>query len=539
MSIHALVGGTVVDGTGAPGVLGDLLIEDGIITAVGAIGRIPTGAVVHDASGRWVAPGWIDVHSHGDDSPLLSSPDGSKVLQGITSEVVGNCGFSIAPRRAEHAAALVEYTERIFEPPAWEGTTFNDFLGQADGSGYVTNYAPLVGHGTLRVAVAGLRPGPLGPAELRLMRELAAESMAAGAVGMSSGLIYPPGIFADTDELVAVAEVVREAGGIYASHVRAEGRGRLEAVREAIEIGRRSGVRVEVSHHKAKGPAQWGTVGKSLEAAAAARAEGIEIGFDAYPYEASSTTLAACLPPELFSLDDATLLAELGRAETVSRLRSALARSDWDNHVSDSGGYEGILIAGTADGRFEGLTLADLASQRGSDGAEALAHVLREERLRAGMVCFAMSERDVREVLAAPYTCIGSDSTSANAGHLGHPRSRGTFARVIGHYARQLGLFPMEEAVHRMTGLPARWFRLDGVGVLAPGCAADVVVFDPTSIADRATYTRPDDYPVGVEEVFVSGEHVVQAGQFTGRRAGRRLRLAGDLAGMTVGGGRS
>jgi N-acyl-D-aspartate/D-glutamate deacylase len=531
MSVHALVGGTIVDGTGGPAAPGDLLFEDGIITAVGTIDRMPADARIHDVTGRWVAPGWIDAHSHGDDSPLLPSPDGSKVLQGITSEVVGNCGFSIGPRRAEHAAALLEYTERIFAPPAWEGVAFGDFLAQADSSGYVTNYAPLVGHGTLRVAVAGLRPGPLEPAELSLMRELAAESLAAGAVGMSSGLIYPPGIFADTDELVAVAEVVREAGGIYASHVRAEGRGRLDAVREAIEIGRRSGVRVEVSHHKAKGPEQWGTVGESLEAAAAARVDGVEIGFDAYPYEASSTTLAACLPPDLFSLDDATLLAELGRAETVSRLRAALARSDWDNHVYDSGGYEGILIAGTADGRFEGLTLADVASRRGSDGAEALAHVLREERLRAGMVCFAMAERDVRDVLAAPYTCIGSDSTSANAGHLGHPRARGTFARVLGHYGRQLGLFSMEEAVHRMTGLPARWFRLDGVGVLAPGYAADVVVFDPETIGDRATYTRPGEYPVGVEEVFVSGRHVVQCGRFTGGRAGRRLRLAGGTAG--------
>jgi N-acyl-D-aspartate/D-glutamate deacylase len=529
MSAVALVGGTIVDGTGESAQPGDLLLDDGVIIAVGDIGVLPARARVHDVSGHWVAPGWIDAHSHGDDAPLLARPDGSKVLQGITSEVVGNCGLSIAPRSDRHASALVEYTERIFTAPPWNGSSFADLLEQTDRSGYVTNYAPLVGHGTLRVAVAGLRPGPLGSAELSRMRELAAEAMRAGAVGMSSGLIYPPGSFADTDELVAVAQVVHEAGGIYSSHIRAEGRGRRAAVREAIDIGRRSGVRVEISHHKAKGTSQWGTVAESIADAAAARAEGVQVGFDAYPYEASSTTLAACLPPELFALEDGELLERLARPEAAAELREALARTDWDNHVHDSGGYQGILVAGTADGRFAGQTLAELAGRRGTDGAEALVHVLREERLRAGMVCFAMAEGDVRTVLAAPGTCIGSDSTSASTGHLGHPRARGTFARVLGHYSRDMGLFSMEEAVHRMTGLPARWFGLDGVGLLRPGYAADVVVFDPRSVADRATYTRPDEYPVGVREVFVSGEHVVRDGRFTGARAGRRLRLASTV----------
>lgn len=530
MTAHALLGGTIADGTGEPARPGDVLLQDGIITAVGSIERFPPNTRIHDVSGRWVAPGWIDAHSHGDDSPLRTPADASKVLQGITSEVVGNCGLSIGPRALRHAAALLEYTERLFAPPAWEGTSFADLLAQTDRSGYVTNYAPLVGHGTVRVAVAGFRPGPLGSAELRSARRLVADAMAAGAVGLSSGLIYPPGSFADTDELVAMAEVVREAGGIYASHIRAEGRGRLSAIREAIAIGRRSGARVEISHHKAKGSQQWGTIGDSLAAAAAARQDGVEIGFDAYPYEASSTTLAACLPPDLFALDDAALLEELERPELVPRLQAALARTDWDNHVHDCGGYQGILIAGTADGRFEGQTLAEVAGRRGTDGAEALVHVLREERLRAGMVCFAMTEGDVREVLAAPHTCIGSDSASATAGHLEHPRARGTFARVLGHYGRHLGLFSMEEAVHRMTGLPASWFRLDKVGLLSPGYAADVVVFDPDSIVDTATYTHPSGYPVGVEEVFVSGQHVVQAGRFTGIRAGRRLQLADSAA---------
>jgi N-acyl-D-amino-acid deacylase len=529
VSAVALVGGTIVDGSGAPAQPGDLLLADGVVVAVGDIGPIPAGARVHDVSGRWVAPGWIDAHSHGDDAPFLTPPDGSKVVQGITSEVVGNCGLSIAPRTDRFASALVEYTERIFAAPPWSGSSFADLLAQADRCGYVTNYAPLVGHGTLRVAVSGLRTGPLDAAELAVMRDFAAEAMAAGAVGMSSGLIYPPGSFADTDELVAVAEVVYEAGGIYSSHIRAEGRGRHAAVREAIEIGRRSGVRVQISHHKAKGTGQWGTVAESIDDARAARAEGIEVGFDAYPYEASSTALAACLPPHLFALDDSSLLDWLARPDAVVELRNALARTDWDNHVHDGGGFGGILVVGTADGRFDGHTLAEIADRRGTDGAEALIHVLREERLRVGMVCFVMDEADVRTVLSAPETCIGSDSTSASTGHLGHPRARGTFARVLGHYSRDLGLFPMEEAVYRMTGLPARRFRLDGVGLLAPGYAADVVVFDPRVVTDRATYTRPDEYPIGVQDVFVSGEHVVRDGRFTGMRAGRRLRLTSTV----------
>jgi len=526
VSTVALVGGTIVDGSGAPAQPGDLLLADGVIAAVGDVGPLPTGTRVHDVTGLWVAPGWIDAHSHGDDAPLLDRPDGSKVLQGITSEVVGNCGLSISPRSPTHASALVEYTERIFAAPPWTGSSFADLLAHTDRSGYVTNYAPLVGHGTLRVAVSGLRAAPLDDAGLAAMKDLVAEAMAAGAVGMSSGLIYPPGSFADTDELVAVAEVVGKAGGIYSSHIRAEGRGRRAAVLEAIEIGRRSGVRVEISHHKAKGTTQWGTVKDSIADAEAARAEGIDVGFDAYPYAASSTALAACLPPELFAMDDASLLGRLALPEALADIREALAREDWDNHVHDAGGYQGILVVGTDDGRFEGRTLAEIAEQRGTDGAEALVHVLREERLRVGMVCFVMDENDVRTVLSAPFTCIGSDSTSASTGHLGHPRARGTFARVLGHYSRDLGLLSMEDAVHRMTGLPAQWFRLDGVGLLRPGYAADVVVFDPRTVADRATYTSPDIHPIGVHEVFVSGEHVVRQGRFTGVKAGRRLRLS-------------
>ncbi|WP_037364682.1 N-acyl-D-amino-acid deacylase family protein [Nakamurella lactea] len=538
MTADALVGGTLVDGTGAPALRGDILLRDGVIAEVGDIGPLPPQTRVHDVSNRWVAPGWIDVHSHGDDSPLFPDHDGSKVLQGITSEVVGNCGFSLAPRTPEHQDTLNEHLERIFSPVSWDGSSFGDLLKVTDGRGYVTNYAPLIGHGTLRVAVAGFRPGPLTAPELRAMLELTSDAMAAGAVGVSSGLIYPPGAFADTDELVAVATVVREAGGIYASHVRAEGRGRMTAIREAIEIGRRSGVRVQVSHHKAKGPEQWGTIENSVAAAESARAEGIEIGFDAYPYDASATTLAACLPPDLFALDDLSLLAELARPQIIDRLRTELADTGWDNHVHDSGGYQGILVSNTADGRFEGQTLAQLADRRGTDGAEALVHVLREERLRAGMVAFAMTDADVQTALRATYTAIGSDSAAAGSGRLGHPRARGTFARVLGRYSRDLGLFGLEEAVHRMTGLPADWFRLQGVGRLQRGYAADVVVFDPATIADRATYADPDRYPVGIDEVFVSGRHVVQAGVFTGATAGRRLRLgrtaalaAGDPAG--------
>lgn len=526
MSADALVGGTLVDGTGSPALRGDLLLRDGLIVAVGDIGELPVGTRVHDVTGRCVAPGWIDVHSHGDDAPLFGASDGSKVLQGITSEVVGNCGFSLAPRVPAHRQTLNDHLERIFAPVEWDGSSFVDLFAVTDRRGYVTNYAPLVGHGTLRIAVAGLRPGPLTEAELRAMLDLTRDAMAAGAVGVSSGLIYPPGAFADTDELVEVAAVVRAAGGIYASHTRAEGRNRMTAIREAIDIGRRSGVRVEISHHKAKGPEQWGTIDDSVAAVEGARAQGIEIGFDAYPYDASSTTLAACLPPDLFGLDDTSLLAELARPETLERLRRELVAGEWDNHVHDSGGYQGILVSHTADGRFAGQTLAQLAEQRGTDGAEALVHVLVAERLRAGMVAFAMTESDVQSALRAPNTSIGSDSAAAGSGLVGHPRARGTFARVLGRYSRDLGLFPLPDAVRRMTGLPADWFRLEGVGYLLPGCAADVVVFDPDTIADRATYTEPGEYPVGIHQVFVSGSHVVRDGTFTGMRAGRRLQLS-------------
>jgi N-acyl-D-amino-acid deacylase len=525
MTRIALVGGTVIDGTGGAARAADVILDGGLITHVGELGNVDAGVEIHDASGQMIAPGWIDVHSHGDDSPLIAADDTSKVLQGVTTEVVGNCGLSLAPRTGPHATALEQYLGRIFAPASWPGESFADLLEATDRRGYVINYAPLVGHGTLRVAVAGFATGQLpGPTESHML-QLLDEAMAAGAIGLSSGLIYPPGSTATTAELVALARIVAERGGIYASHIRYEGLGRMDAVNEAIEIGRAAGVRVEISHHKAKGRKRWGSIAESLAAARAARADGVDVGFDAYPYAASSTMLVACLPPELLVLDDVALRARLAEPSTLPRLRDQLARDDWDNHVDDSGGFDGILVVGTHDGRFEGQTLSEIATERNTDGAEALIHVLLEEHLHAGMVSFSMSEADVEAALADPLTCIGSDSGAVGTAGFVHPRGFGTFPRVLGHYARERGTFTLEQAVHQMTGLPAERFRLPGIGLLQPGYAADVVVFDPTTIADQATYTHPRRPAIGISDVYVSGVAVVEAGAYTGVRAGRRLRL--------------
>lgn len=526
MTRIVLVGGTVIDGTGSAARTADVVIDGGVITHVGDHANVGIAAEIRDVRGQVIAPGWIDVHSHGDDAPLLAEHDTSKVLQGVTTEVVGNCGLSLAPRTRSNGTALDQYLGRIFRPARWPGESFAELLEAADRGGYVINYAPLVGHGTLRVAVAGFATGQLPEPDESLMRRLLDGAMAAGAIGLSSGLIYPPGSTATTAELVALARIVAEHGGIYASHIRYEGLGRMAAINEAIDIGRAADVRVQISHHKAKGRKRWGSLPESLEAARAARAEGIDVGFDAYPYAASATMLVACLPPELLVLDDVTLLARLAEPSTVSRLREQLTRDDWDNHVDDSGGFDGILVVGTSDGRFEGQTLSEIAADRQTDGAEALVHVLLEEHLHAGMVSFSMSEADVEAALADPFTCIGSDSGVVGTTRFVHPRAFGTFARVLGLYARERQVFTLEQAVHQMTGLPAERFRLPDIGLVKPGYAADIVVFDPTSIADRATYTHPRRTAVGISDVYVSGVAVVAAGAFTGVRAGRRLRLA-------------
>lgn len=519
----AIAGGCVIDGTGAPARACDVYVADGRIADVRPCGDDHRGWDVIDASGLTISPGFIDVHSHGDNVPFLENDDTSKILQGVTTEVVGNCGFSLAPVEPSRRDALWEFLGRVIPRCSFSGSTFAEFLETTDALGYVTNYAPLVGHSVLRIAAIGPERRPPDARELALMRNLLEESLDAGAFGLSSGLIYAPGAFADTEELVSLAQCLR-SNTLYATHMRSEGDELLGAVREALEIGRRAGVRVQISHHKAAGRRNWGKTRDSLQLIADARNSGVDVHQDVYPYTAGSTILAATLPPEAHDGGEAATLRRLEDPATVQRYKAEVEseRPSFESLVRMAG-YENIVIAGTSSGAFEGESIREVAQRLGVDDFEALIHVLRAERLRATMIVFMMDEADIERVLGDAHTVIGSDGLPPGFGGKPHPRTFGTFPRTIARYVRERAVLSLEEAVHRMTGLPARIFRIADRGTIAPGLSADLVAFDAATVSDDLDYRDPIRKPVGIRWVMQNGTVAVQDGVDQRKRCGKRL----------------
>ena len=471
-------GGQLIDGTGSAARAADVAVTDGRIVTVGAVAGEARRVI--DATNLAVAPGFIDVHSH-DDVALLNSPGlDFKAAQGVTTVVCGNCGAGAAPANSRLQQFYARGLEGILGP-------VNDFTWQSLGEFYDTvraanpsvNAAFLVPHGVLRVAAMGWEHRPPSDEELATMKEYLAEGMASGAVGLSTGLIYRPGAYAETDELIELARVVSEFGGIYASHIRNEGDGLLDAVGEAIRIGEEAGLPVQISHHKASGRGNWGLTEQSLPLIDQARARGCDVTIDAYPYAAASTALAALAP------------------------RGQLVRG-MEPHD--------ILVASVKhQHKYEGKRLDEVADMMDLPVDEATSRLLREEENAVAVVMFVMDEGDVRRVLQHPTCMIGSDGLPSPTGKP-HPRLYGTFARVLGHYVREEGLLSLEEAVRRMTSLPADKFRLAKRGRVENGAWADLVVFDPQTIADVATYDDPRRYPAGIAHVFVNGEPVLEQG---------------------------
>jgi N-acyl-D-amino-acid deacylase len=470
-------GALVVDGTGARGFVGDVRIEGDRIAAV----ERRDGP----ASGLVLAPGFIDTHTHDDFAALLHPEMGFKVQGGVTTCVVGNCGMGAAPFPVASLMARVFHPGRELAP--WDG--YAGYLDRLDAEPPSVNVAALVGHGTVRGTVLGGDHRAPSATELDAMRALVDEGMAAGCLGMSTGLVYEPGCHADTDEIVALAERVAAAGGVYTTHIRDEGDGLLGAVDEAIDIGQRAGLPVVVSHLKATGAANWGKVVDALRRIDDA---GPTVAADQYPYAAGSTILAAVVGG--------------GRLGAAVPPEAAVIAST-DHHPE-----------------WHGRSLADLASELGLGEDEVGDAVLAAEPL-ATVVLHTMSEDDVRTVMAHPGVMIGSDGIPSLDGQP-HPRLYGTFARVLGRYRRDLGMLTLEEAVHRMTGRPADVFDLADRGVIRPGAFADLVLFDPAAIADVGTYEDPQHPPTGIAGVWVNGERVVESGTHLGARPGRALRRA-------------
>ena len=529
----AIRGGTVHDGTGGPGRMADVLVDGDRITAIQPAGHDPDdrreGAEL-DATGLVVAPGFVNVLSHAYFSLHADGRGLSDLYQGVTTEIFGE-GFSLGPMTPQVRALLEPGLDADHPPLAWDRLA--DFLNHLAGQGVAPNVASFVGAHNLRMIAAGAEDRPMTEAELSHVRGVLDEEMADGALGLGSALIYPPGCFASTDELVALSEVVARHDGTYISHMRNEGDQLLDAVDELIEIGRRAGVHAEIYHLKAAGRHNWPKMERAVERVEAARAGGQPVTADVYPYIAGETGLAASIPPQFHEGGYEALAARLrdptGRAEIRAAVDTPSKR--WENLYVASGGAEGILLLPDAQGpaaAYRGLNLQQVADLEGADPIETLLTLVeREPSLNA--MYFMMDEQVLRTALRNSWVSVGSDGPSLAAeppfsDTPTHPRSYGTFARILGRYVREQELLTLAEAVRRMTSLPAGNLGLRDRGLLEPGRFADIVVFDPATVADRATYEDPHRYATGVRHVVVNGDAALVDGVPTGRLPGRALR---------------
>lgn len=518
----ALVGGVVVDGTGAPARPGTVLVRAGRVTDVlPPRASVPDGAEKLDCTGQVVAPGFIDTHSHADNVPFLAEDDVSKIEQGVTTEVIGNCGFSLAPIEGFNRDAAETLLRRIFPPMHLDWGSMREMLQRAEVGGRVTHHAPLVGHNVLRIAAMGAEGRAPDRLELRRMTQLLDSSLEAGAFGLSSGLIYPPGLFSEPHELATLTAALGP-DRVYATHMRSETTHLLDSLAESLDAaaGR---CPLHVSHLKIADRSRWGGMSRALGVLDAARDNGAPVTQDAYPYTAGSTMLTAALPPWFHDGGGRAVLARLESAEALERAERDVERDrSYENMVAASG-WHNVIVSSTRSHHHEGQSLADIADQRRCSPFEALVHILRQEELEATMVMHMMCEDDVRTVLAHPMTAIGSDGLPPGTGGRPHPRTFGTFPRVLGGYVREQGLLSLEEAVRRMTSLPAQIFGLADRGRIHRGAAADLVTFDADTITDRATYEDPAVAATGIGLVVQEGQVVVRGGVWQGARRGRRL----------------
>lgn len=495
-----IVDGLVVDGTGRPAYRTNLALRDGIIAAMG-VNSTAASTLRIDAGGLVVAPGFIDLHTHAE-RRLLEFPDAENyVWQGVTTLVGGNCGGSPWPIGA--------------------------FLHKADSVRTAINLALLVGHNTIRREVMGLAARPAKAEELRAMERLVAQAMKEGAFGLSTGLKYVPGAYSTQEEVVALARVAAQYGGFYATHMRDEGLQVMKALEEALEIGYQADIPVHISHHKVMGRAMWGKSVETLRRLDRARHNGLDVTLDVYPYTATSTGLQVVFPAWALAGGQDSLLARLSHLPTRARIKKAV------EHVLryDRGGGDpaSIVVARfRADSSLEGKNLAEITRLRGrTPTIENAAETLMELQAMGGGsgIYHALHEDDVRRIMEYPQTAIASDGGTLAFGEgMPHPRNYGTFPRVLARYVRENSVLTLEEAIYKMTGLPAARLGLKNRGVIQEGAVADIVIFDPQRIADRATWEKPHQYAEGVVHLLVHGEPVLLHEKRTGRRPGQVLR---------------
>jgi N-acyl-D-amino-acid deacylase len=527
--------GRVVDGTGNPWRHADVGIVGDRIVLVGRAGADATARRLIDARDRVVAPGFIDMLGQSEESVLIDPQAFSKITQGITTEITGE-GGSIAPVNAAILAESREFLDAYGLRVDW--TTLEEYFARLERQPAAINLATFVGATQVRKLVLGNDDRAPTPAELAEMRTLVDEAMRHGALGVSSSLIYAPANYASTGELIELARAAAAHGGTYISHIRNEGSEILPALDEAFRIGREAGLPVHIWHLKVSGQHNWGRMPEAVAAIERARASGLEVHADQYPYVASSTSLGAVIPPKYHAGGTDALLARLKDPAIRRELRDLLGNpaQPFENMWRGAGGPDGILVVSVIHPaelrKYEGRTIAQIAADKQNDPFDTLLDLVVATRNTVSAVYFTMSEEDLRYALKQPWVSVDTDAWAvAPAGPMGrakiHPRSYGSFTRILGKYVREERLLTLEEAVRKMTSLAAQQVRLEDRGLLHPGYYADVTIFDPAVVADRATFDDPHQASVGIEYVLVNGTLALESGTPTGRFAGRPLRGPG------------
>ena len=511
--------GKIVDGSGNPWYKADVGVSNGRIQS---IGNISSGAdTTIDAEGLVVAPGFIDSHSHSD-LMLMAEPEAMpKIMQGITTEVIGQDGLGEAPINDDVLEDWRKYLSGLNGDPdiEWSWRSFGEYLKALESAEPATNVAALVGHGNLRLLAMGMENRAPTPSELDAMRGLLADSMREGAFGLSTGLIYPPCVYANARELSELCKVASSYGGVFVIHMRNEGDRLLDSIDEVVSIGREANIHVHISHFKASGERNWGKVKEALKKLESARSAGVEVTVDQYPYIAGSTFLSSLLPVWTYEGGTDRMLEKL----QDEAMRIKIAEEMTEKGRGQDWGWNNVLVTSVKTERnrpFEGESLEKIAKKRGQPPLDALFDIILEEENAATMVSFSMSEEDIRTVMRSPLQMVCTDGIVLGKPH---PRAYGSFPRVLGRYVRE-GVLRLEEAVRKMTSLPAQSFGLYDRGLLRPGMGADITIFNPDTILDTATYRDSIRFPDGIEHVIVNGKITVHNGEHTKTRAGTILR---------------
>ncbi len=525
MSIdYLLKGGTIIDGS-SPEVLPkrmDIAIEGDLIKDIGDLSHVNADRIIN-VRGLIVCPGFIDAHSHSEFNLLADGKAEGKISQGVTTEINGNCGLSAAPLYGPALERRESELDAINIKDRWG--TFPEYFKLLEKRKLAINFVTLAGHGNIRASVVGYTDRSLSESDMAKMVALLRSSMDEGAKGLSTGLIYPPGVYSRTSEIIGLAKEAAKYKGIYTTHMRSEGDKLLESVKEVIDIADKAGIHAHISHIKTSGEKNWNKLDNVFDMIEKARGNGISVTCDRYPYIASSTDLDTVLPSWAF---------EGGHNKEISRLKNQSAELEQDilKDYPRSSDWEKVVISsvGSENNRWmEGKSISEIAGAQSKSELRTVFDVLLDEGLNVGAIFFTMNEDNLKSILKRPYCAIGTDSavrsfSGVTAKGMPHPRGFGSFPRILGRYVRELGVLTLSEAVYKMTGLSAKIFQIGRRGVLEKGLFADITIFDPSKIIDTADYRDPFQRPEGIHHVFINGKPVLSDGKLTGEAPGRVLR---------------